>query len=127
MPRLGDRASRAGSVFGRKRSLTTLAQGFAFGRGMELLFLITVLAFVALYVAYREWLNATHKRWVMELDLFKKRLATYEELKSPWRRCGRGAKFRKATLTASQGQWRTCGFCSTRSWSLLSAASMARS
>jgi hypothetical protein len=58
-----------------------LAHGFAFGRGMELLFLITVLAFVALYVAYREWLNAAHKRWVMELDLFKKRLATYEELK----------------------------------------------
>ena len=31
--------------------------------------------------AYREWLNAAHGRWLGELDLYKKRLSAYEELK----------------------------------------------
>ena len=48
---------------------------------MEILFLISVLVFVAIYAAYREWLNAAHRRWLGELDLYKKRLSAYEELK----------------------------------------------
>jgi hypothetical protein len=48
---------------------------------MELLFLISVLAFVAIYVAYREWLSAAHRRWLGELDLYKRRLSAYEDLK----------------------------------------------
>lgn len=48
---------------------------------MEILFLISVLVFVAMYAAYREWLNAAHRRWLGELDLYKKRLSAYEELK----------------------------------------------
>jgi hypothetical protein len=42
---------------------------------MEILFLISVLVFVAIYAAYREWLNAAHRRWLGELDLYKKRLS----------------------------------------------------
>jgi hypothetical protein len=37
---------------------------------MEILFLISVLLFVAIYAAYREWLNAAHRRWLGELDLY---------------------------------------------------------
>ena len=48
---------------------------------MEFLLLVPVIGLVAIYVAYREWLNAAHKHWQAELDLFKKRLAAYEELK----------------------------------------------
>jgi hypothetical protein len=48
---------------------------------MEILFLIPVLAFVAIYAAYREWLNAIHRRWLVEHDLHKRRLAIYGELK----------------------------------------------
>jgi hypothetical protein len=48
---------------------------------MELLCLIPVLAFVAIYAAYREWLNAAHRRWLGELDLYRRRLSAYEELK----------------------------------------------
>ena len=51
------------------------------GARMELLFLISVLAFVAIYVAYREWLSAAHRRWLGELDLYKRRLSAYEDLK----------------------------------------------
>jgi hypothetical protein len=47
---------------------------------MELLFLIPVLAFVAIYAAYREWLNDAHRR-LGELDLYKRRVSAYEELK----------------------------------------------
>jgi hypothetical protein len=48
---------------------------------MEILLLIPVLAFAAIYAFYREWLNAAHRRWLGERDLYQKRLATYEELK----------------------------------------------
>ena len=51
------------------------------GARMEILFLISVLVFVAIYAAYREWLNAAHRRWLGELDLYKKRLSAYDELK----------------------------------------------
>jgi hypothetical protein len=49
---------------------------------MELLLLIPVLAFVTVFVAFKEWLNLAHKRWLTELDLFKRRLAAYEQLKT---------------------------------------------
>jgi len=48
---------------------------------MELLLLVPIVALLAIYIAYREWLNAAHRRWLVELDLFKKRLAAYEALK----------------------------------------------
>ena len=48
---------------------------------MELLLLNAVLVFVIVLVAFREWLNATHKQWLSELDLFKRRVAAYEQLK----------------------------------------------
>ena len=49
---------------------------------MELLLLNAVLVFVIVLVAFREWLNATHKQWLSELDLFKRRVAAYEQLKT---------------------------------------------
>jgi hypothetical protein len=49
---------------------------------MELLLLVPIIALLAIYIAYREWLNAAHRQWLGELDLFKKRLAAYEALKS---------------------------------------------
>ena len=52
------------------------------GLRMELLLLIPVLAFVTVLVAFREWLNSTHKQWLSELDLSRKRLAAYEQLKT---------------------------------------------
>lgn len=48
---------------------------------MELLLLIPVLAFAAIYAVFREWLNAAHRRWVGELELYQKRLSAYEELR----------------------------------------------
>jgi hypothetical protein len=60
----------------------TLGWTFAFlGARMEILLLTPVLALAAIYAVYREWLNAAHKRWLGELDLYKKRLSAYEELK----------------------------------------------
>ena len=56
----------------------TLGWTFAFlGARMEILLLIPVLALAAIYAVYREWLNAAHKRWLGELDLYKKRLSAY--------------------------------------------------
>lgn len=49
---------------------------------MELLLLIPVLAFVTVLVAFKEWLDVTHRQWTSELDLFKRRLAAYERLKT---------------------------------------------
>jgi hypothetical protein len=48
---------------------------------MELLVLIPTIAFLVIYVVYKEWLNASYRQWATEMDLFKKRLATYEQLK----------------------------------------------
>jgi hypothetical protein len=48
---------------------------------MELLVLIPTFALVVMYVAYKEWLNIAYRRWLIEMDLFKRRLAAYEELK----------------------------------------------
>ena len=48
---------------------------------MELLFLVPIFALLCSYVFYREWLNVAYKQWFTELDLFKKRLAAYEQLK----------------------------------------------
>lgn len=47
---------------------------------MEILLLTLVLAFAAIYAVYREWLNAAHRRWLGDLDLYEKRLSAYEEL-----------------------------------------------
>jgi hypothetical protein len=49
---------------------------------MELLFLIPIFGLLAIYVAYRDWLSVAYRQWLSELDLFKKRLAVYEQLKS---------------------------------------------
>ena len=49
---------------------------------MELLFLVPVIGLLAIYVVYRDWLNVAYRQWLSELDLFKKRLAVYEQLKS---------------------------------------------
>jgi len=48
---------------------------------MELLFLIPVLTFAAIYVAYREWLHRARRRLARELDLLARRIRIYEELK----------------------------------------------
>ena len=47
---------------------------------MELLVLVPTIGLLAIYVAYREWLNIAYRQWVTELDLFKKRLLVYEQL-----------------------------------------------
>jgi hypothetical protein len=49
---------------------------------MELLVLVPVLGLLGIYIAYKEWLNVAYRQWQAELDLFKKRLAAYEQLKS---------------------------------------------
>jgi hypothetical protein len=49
---------------------------------MELLILVPIIGLVALYIAYKEWLDVAHRQWQAELDLFKRRLAAYDELKS---------------------------------------------
>jgi hypothetical protein len=48
---------------------------------MELLVLVPIFALLGIYIAYKEWLNVAHRQWLSELDLFKKRLAAYEQLK----------------------------------------------
>lgn len=48
---------------------------------MELLLLVPVLAFVAIYAVFREWLNAAHRRWQGALELYQRRLSAYEELR----------------------------------------------
>jgi hypothetical protein len=48
---------------------------------MELLFLVPILALLALYLAYKEWLSIAYRQWQTEMDLFKRRLAAYDELK----------------------------------------------
>ena len=49
---------------------------------MELLILLPILGLLALYIAYKEWLNIAYRQWQAEMDLFKRRLAAYDELKS---------------------------------------------
>ena len=49
---------------------------------MELLILVPILGLLALYIAYKEWLNIAYRQWQAEMDLFKRRLAAYDELKS---------------------------------------------
>lgn len=48
---------------------------------MELLVLVSIFALLAIYVAYKEAANIAYRRWLSELDLFKRRLAVYEQLK----------------------------------------------
>ena len=48
---------------------------------MELLVLIPTIAFLFIYIVYKEWLNIAYRQWLNELDLFKRRLAAYEQLK----------------------------------------------
>jgi hypothetical protein len=49
---------------------------------MELLILVPILGLLALYIAYKEWLNIAYRQWQAEMDLFKRRLAAYDQLKS---------------------------------------------
>lgn len=49
---------------------------------MELLILVPILGLLALYIAYKEWLNIAYRQWQAEMDLFKRRLAAYDGLKS---------------------------------------------
>ena len=49
---------------------------------MELLILVPILGLLALYIAYKEWLNIAYRQWQAEMDFFKRRLAAYDELKS---------------------------------------------
>ena len=48
---------------------------------IKLLLLNPVLALVTVLVAFKEWLDIIHRQWLSELDLFKRRLAAYEQLK----------------------------------------------
>ena len=41
-----------------------------------------MLGLLALYIAYKEWLNIAYRQWQAEMDFFKRRLAAYDELKS---------------------------------------------
>ena len=49
---------------------------------MELLVLVPIIGLLVVYIAYKEWLNIAYRQWQAELDLFKRRLAVYEQLKS---------------------------------------------
>ncbi len=48
---------------------------------MEFLVLVLTIGLLFIYIAYKEWLNIAYKQWLTELDLFKRRLAAYEQLK----------------------------------------------
>lgn len=48
---------------------------------MDLL-LVPIIGLLAIYVVYREWLSIAYRQWQSELDLFKKRLAAYQQLRS---------------------------------------------
>ena len=48
---------------------------------MELLVLVPVIGLLTVYVAYKEWLTIAYRQWATELDLFKRRLSAYEQLK----------------------------------------------
>jgi len=48
---------------------------------MELLFLIPILTLAAIYALYREWLHRARRRLARELDLLRRRIGIYEELK----------------------------------------------
>ena len=48
---------------------------------MELLILVPILGLLALYIAYKEWLNIAYRQWQAEMDLFKRRLAADDEPK----------------------------------------------
>jgi hypothetical protein len=58
---------------------------------MELLILVPIIGLLALYIAYKEWLNIAYRQWQAEMDLFKRRLAAYDELKSAVGRVSAGA------------------------------------
>ena len=49
---------------------------------MEPLILVPILGLLALYIAYKELLNIAYRQWQAEMDLFKRRLAVYDQLKS---------------------------------------------
>lgn len=49
---------------------------------MELLVLVPIIGLLVAYIAYKEWLNIAYRQWQAELDLFKRRLAVYQQLKS---------------------------------------------
>ena len=49
---------------------------------MELLVLVPIIGLLVVYIAYKEWLNIAYRQWQAELDLFKRRLSVYEQLKS---------------------------------------------
>ena len=49
---------------------------------MELLILVPIFGLLALCIAYKEWLNIACRQWQAEMDLFKRRLAAYDGLKS---------------------------------------------
>ena len=49
---------------------------------MELLVLVPIIGLLVVYIAYKEWLNIAFRQWQAELNLFKRRLAVYEQLKS---------------------------------------------
>jgi len=49
---------------------------------MELLILmVPTIAVIGVYIVFKERLNIAYKQWQTELDLFKRRLAAYEQLK----------------------------------------------
>ena len=60
------------------RSPGPLSALFSFGLSMELLVLILTVSFLFVYVAFKEWMNVAYRQWLTELDLFKRRLAAYE-------------------------------------------------
>ncbi|MGZ8415896.1 MAG: hypothetical protein ACXWVQ_02760 [Methyloceanibacter sp.] len=74
---------------------------------MELLVLVPTIGLLALYIAYKEWLNVAHRQWLSELDLFKRRLAAYDQLKSAVMCVRAMARFRKPMPTASLKRGRT--------------------
>lgn len=57
---------------------------------MELLILVPIVALLAGYIAYKEWLNIAYRQWQAEMDLFKRRLAAYDLLKNAVGRANAG-------------------------------------
>jgi hypothetical protein len=49
---------------------------------MELLFTIPIVAFVTVLVAFKAWLYASDKQRLSKVDLFNRRVAAYEQLKT---------------------------------------------
>ena len=91
---------------------------------MELLVLVPIIGLLVVYIAYKEWLNIAYRQWQAELDLFKRRLAVYEQLKSAIGRVRAGDAVSQVDTDRFAKAMSDMRFLFDEDWNDLSAASM---